>query len=50
MTSWRGWWAFGLTLVLAAAGLVLTLACGHIALPHGANNPLSLATGCACLC
>ena len=45
--SWRGWGVFGLTLVLAAAGLVLTLACGHIALPHGANNPLSLAAGCA---
>ena len=43
--SWRGWWVFGLTLVLALAGIALTLACGHIAVPRGANNPRSLAVG-----
>jgi hypothetical protein len=33
----------GITLALAAAGPALVLACGHIALPPGADGPLSLA-------
>jgi hypothetical protein len=37
----------GLTLVLSAAGLALSLACGHIAPPRGADHPLSLAAASA---
>jgi hypothetical protein len=46
---WRGWWVFGLTLVLSAAGVALTLACGPIEVPSGADDPLSLAAASAAI-
>jgi hypothetical protein len=41
-TSSRGWWVVGLTVALSAAGFALTLACGPIQAPPGADDPLSL--------